>query len=258
MQTDAPTIIFEDEDLLIISKPAGMVVNRAETVSAFTLQDWVEEKLREQIIHFKQLSSSDHEVFLQRSGIAHRLDKETSGIMAIGKNPRTLLALMNQFKNRETSKEYLALVHGIVEPLHGTIHLPIGRSTRNRHRFCVDVFGKSAVTGYTVEQYFKHQEGLQTGGGYEDGLSLVRLFPKTGRTHQIRVHMAHLGHPLVGDEVYGGRKRSVKDRAWCPRHFLHAVALELIHPRNGQRVRFEAPLPEDLKGALDAVPRFSF
>jgi 23S rRNA pseudouridine1911/1915/1917 synthase len=227
-----PRVIFEDSDLLVIIKPAGLVVNRADTVAEDTLQDWAENRL--EIV--------DDEVFRQRSGIAHRLDKETSGVMVIGKNPTTLRHLMDQFKNRETSKEYLALVHGLVEPNEGIINLPLARSVYNRHRFKVDVFGKSAVTEYRVE---KNMEGY----------ALVRLLPKTGRTHQIRVHMAHIGHPLVGDEVYGGRKRSVRDRQWCPRHFLHATVLELTHPVTGKRVRFEADLADDLKEALNAVDK---
>jgi len=234
-----PTVIFEDDQLLVLAKPAGMVVNRAETVAELTLQDWVEKYLEISNREY-QIENEEDRVFLQRSGIAHRLDKETSGVMVVGKTPESLKNLMSQFKNRETRKEYLALVHGVIEPQKGVINLPIGRSVKNRHRFCVDVFGKAAVTRYQVEEVFSD-------------LCLVRLFPKTGRTHQIRVHMAHLGHPLVGDEVYGGRKRSIKDRVWCPRHFLHAAVLEVMHPVSGEQMRFEAPLPDDLATAFNQV-----
>jgi 23S rRNA pseudouridine1911/1915/1917 synthase len=231
-----PVVLFEDNDIVALIKPAGVVVNRAESVEGKTLQDWIEQQ------YPALFSDVDDEVFLTRSGIAHRLDKETSGVMIMGKHPEALQALMSQFKERTTSKEYVALVHGGLQPETGTINLPLGRSVYNRHRFCVDVFGKASVTGYKVEQYI---------GDY----SLVRLYPKTGRTHQIRVHMAHIGHPLVADEVYGGRKRSVRDRLWCPRHFLHAAVLEIMHPVSGEQLRFEAALPDDLKGALDAVSR---
>lgn len=241
MQTAKPEIIYEDGEILIVAKPAGMVVNRAETTSGTTLQDWVEGKLQMEMSEIKV--REDEEIFRQRSGVAHRLDKETSGVMAIGKNPFSLKELMRQFKNREVSKEYLALVHGKLEPKRGVINLPVGRLARNRQRFGVDIFGKPAITAYQVERVWPDY-------------SLVRLYPRTGRTHQIRVHLSHLGHPLVGDEVYGGRKRAVKDRVWCPRHFLHAAVLEIKHPISGQRMKFEAPLPADLKGALDELVRF--
>lgn len=242
-----PQIIFEDEALLVIAKPPGLVVNRAETVGEQTLQDWVERtSINFQFSIFNEIEKT----FVQRSGIAHRLDKETSGVMVIGKTPASLANLMQQFKARETRKEYQALVHGTVEPRENVINLPIGRNPYNRHRFQVDVFGKPAVTRYQVEQYLKVE-------AYQDGFTLLRLFPKTGRTHQIRVHLSHLGYPLVGDEVYGGRKRTERDRQWCPRHFLHAAALELSHPVSGERMKFEAPLPEDLNQALQYVTGMS-
>jgi len=243
-----PEIIFEDEWLLVVMKPAGLVVNRADSVAEETLQDWTQEylKITNSQIHKStnqiQITNDKEQVFVQRSGIAHRLDKETSGVMVIGKTPESLANLMAQFKARETKKEYLALVHGRVEPKENIINLPLGRSLFNRHKFRVDLWGKSALTGYRVEQYFPDY-------------SLVRLFPKTGRTHQIRVHMAHIGYPLVGDEVYCGRKRADKDRLWCTRHFLHAAKLDLTHPQTHQIVQFEAPLPHDLQEALDAITR---
>lgn len=236
-----PTILYEDETLLVICKPPGMVVNRADTVEeGETLQDWVES-------HVGAISQSPVQIFRDRSGIAHRLDKETSGVMVIGKTSESLAELMRQFKERETEKEYLALVHGKMSPSETIVNLPIKRSVENRHKFRVDVFGKSAVTGYKVEQIF---DGIDD---YQDGFTLVRLFPKTGRTHQIRVHMAHLGYSLVGDELYGGRKRSDRDRDWCPRHFLHAATLRINHPYTNERVQFDATLPNDLQKALDHV-----
>lgn len=238
-----PEIIFEDEELLVINKPPGLVVNRADSVNEPTLQDWTEHYLH--INPKLKFQSSNEEVFLQRSGIAHRLDKETSGAMLIGKTPESLASLMAQFKARETKKEYLALVHGVLQPTENLINLPMARSVYNRQKFQVEVFGKIATTGYKVERTFENAQ-------YQDGFSLVRLFPKTGRTHQIRVHMAHIGHPLVGDEVYGGRKRSIEDRSWCPRHFLHAAKIGCF-TMDKTWVEFEAPLTDDLVKALAHV-----
>jgi 23S rRNA pseudouridine1911/1915/1917 synthase len=155
---------------------------------------------------------------------------------------------MRQFKERETQKEYAALVHGLIEPDEGIIHLPLGRNPFNRHKFQVDVFGKIATTHYKVREKFSVHDD-----DYQDGFTLVELHPKTGRTHQIRVHMAHLGYPLVGDEVYGGRKRADRDRVWCARHFLHAKAIAFSHPITHEQVTFEAPLPDDLEAALSWI-----
>jgi 23S rRNA pseudouridine1911/1915/1917 synthase len=128
-----------------------------------------------------------------------------------------------------------------VDPASGIINLPIGRSVYNRHKFHIDVFGKPAITEYHVEKYFANH-------------TLVRLYPKTGRTHQIRVHMAQISHPLVGDEVYGGRKRVKKDREWCPRHFLHAAKIGFWYPDlSKQWMEFEAPLSNDLSKVLTYV-----
>lgn len=259
-----PTVLFEDDFILVVSKPAGMVVNRADTTEiGETLQDWVESRTDYRLWRVEDGKSNNDSIiqnptsiFLSRSGIAHRLDKETSGVMLIGKTPEALAEFMRQFKERETHKEYLALVHGLVEPKETTINLPIKRSIENRHKFHIDVDGKPAVTRYLVEKLFPYSELRLTtdeSRNYQDGFSLVRLFPKTGRTHQIRVHMTHIGYPLVGDELYGGRKRVERDRVWCPRHFLHAAAIEFKHPVSGEVMKVEAPLPEDLQLALKAI-----
>jgi 23S rRNA pseudouridine1911/1915/1917 synthase len=241
-----PEIVYEDEGLLAIVKPPGMVVNRADTAGEETLQDWVE--ARYGIVNSAEGSQAEKEAFKSRSGIAHRLDKETSGVLVIGKTPVSLAELMRQFRERETEKVYMALTHGVVGPLETTIHLPIKRSQDNRHKFRVDVDGKPATTGYQVEKVWPSRTEDEW---YADGFSLVKLFPKTGRTHQIRVHMAHVGYPLVADELYAGRKRTERDRSWCPRHFLHAAALRITHPGTGEPLLLEAPLPADLRQAVD-------
>lgn len=252
-----PAILFEDDAIVVISKPAGMVVNRADTTeTGETLQDWVESKYEVQSTKYEELDPVLRTTYYARSGIAHRLDKETSGVMLLGKTPEALAELMRQFKARETHKEYRALVHGIVEPQENIINLPIKRSVENRHKFKVDVDGKPAITRYSVEQKYDmntsepRTSNLVPQTYYQDGFTLLRLFPKTGRTHQIRVHMTHIGHPLVGDELYGGRKRVDRDREWCPRHFLHAASIEFTHPITPQIMKIEAPLPDDLQQAL--------
>lgn len=242
-----PDILYEDEVLLVVSKPPGMVVNRADTVeTGTTLQDWAEEHLGIKNKEYR-IKNEIEATFINRSGIAHRLDKETSGVMVLAKNPEALGDLLRQFRERETKKEYVALIHGILEPESGDIQLPLGRSPYNRHKFRVDVFGKSSLTHYRVEQAWRTESSDEW---YADGFSLVRMQPKTGRTHQIRVHLTHLGHPLVGDELYGGRKRSERDRTWCPRHFLHAAMLTVMHPTLHQTLKVEASLPADLRTAL--------
>ncbi len=221
-------VVFEDDYLLVLNKPAGMVVNRAETVSSETVQDWVESR--------GEVENTEG-VFARRSGIAHRLDKETSGCLLVAKDPQTLDQLLALFKGRQIYKEYLALVHGRLEPAEGEMRLPIKRDTRDREKWTVSWEGRSAQTAWRVEKY------LVLAG---ETLTLVRLFPKTGRTHQIRVHMAHLGHPLFGDERYLGDRRREADRRVLARHFLHAAALVFVHPMTGQELRVEAPLPSEL------------
>jgi 23S rRNA pseudouridine1911/1915/1917 synthase len=230
-------IIYEDEFLVVINKPAGLVVNRAESVKEPTLQDWMDTK----ISNYDESSLNKADIlFRERSGLVHRLDKETSGVMLMAKIPETMIMLMEQFKNREVNKEYVALVHGHVQPREGFVSLPIRRSLENRHRFVVEPFGKNSHTDYRVENYFL-------------GYTLVRLMPKTGRTHQIRVHMKHIGYPLVADPLYLGKKRLAEDSAWCPRMFLHATSLQFKHPKTMSDVRFDAELASELQVALESL-----
>ena len=197
-------------------------------------------------------------------GIVHRLDKDTSGVLLLAKNPGSLLHLLAQFKKRETKKTYASLVHGKFAEKTGHIVAPMGRSIHNRLRFVVDSAGRPAITDYKVEREFSGlQEDLAIKIGkesrfkvkkvkelYQAGFSLLKLEPKTGRTHQIRVHMSAMQHPLVGDQIYAGKKRVKLDAFWCKRQFLHALSLEFIHPRTGKQVLFEAPLAEDLEKVL--------
>lgn len=227
-----PQIIFEDESFVVLVKPAGWIVNRATTTKGQPiLQDWITE-------NFKYEISSSEEF---RSGIVHRLDKETSGLILVAKTKETFQALQALFKERKVTKTYLALVHGKVEPGVGKINAPVGRLPWRRDRFGVLAGGRSAETDYKVRKYFQKDKEIY---------SLVEARPKTGRTHQIRIHFKYLGHPIVADGFYAGRKRARKDRGWCPRLFLHAEKIAFKHPKTGKKVSFEAPLTLDLREAL--------
>jgi len=175
-----PKILAETEDYLVIDKPAGWVVNTAESVTGLTIQEW----------------SGAYPV--------HRLDKDTSGVLLIAKNEPALAEFQRQFKQRLTKKTYEALLHGRLEPKDGAINLPVGRSKLNRHKFCVRVDGKQAETAWQVLEY------VEKNGKW---FTKVRLFPKTGRTHQLRVHMAHLKHSIVGDPIYSRSDGGLRLRA---------------------------------------------
>lgn len=226
-----PKIIFEDKDLLVVDKPAGMIVNRAQTTKGrLTLQDWLRERK----------TQNEKSKTLDREGIVHRLDKETSGVLVVAKSEPVMKILQEQFKSRLVKKTYWCLVHGLVVPREGRINLPISRNPFNRQRFGVFIGGREAETDYQVLSYYH---------SLTEKFSLAEVKPKTGRTHQIRVHFKNLGFPLVADEWYAGRKTSKKDRVWCPRLFLQAMAIEL-----NQRV-FQTNLAVDLQRVLDKLTK---
>jgi len=218
-----PPILVEDSNLLVINKPPGFVVNRAESVKEETIQDWVEKT---------------YSIFIEdRGGIVHRIDKETSGCLLIAKDLPTFVELQRQFKDREIKKTYLALVHGRIVPEEGEINAPVGRLPWNRERFGIVPGGKEARTRYKVQKYIKQY-------------SFVELYPETGRTHQIRVHLKYINHPIVGDWQYAGRKTARADRVWAPRVMLHAWKISFTHPVTQKRVDVEAPIPDDMKSIL--------
>lgn len=212
-------VLFEDEAMVVIDKPPGVVVNRAESVKTKTVEDWARE----------------FNPTLERAGIVHRLDKETSGILLIAKTPFAFEHLQGQFKDRTVKKTYLAIVHGTPVPSEGTINAPVGRLPWNRERFGVTPDGKEAVTRYKVVTPGEH--------------SVVELSPKSGRTHQIRVHLKYIGHPVVGDYLYAGRKTARDDRLSVQRVMLHAWKLSCAHPVSGRALAFEAPIPDDMRRA---------
>jgi len=226
-----PEIIFQDESFFVVDKPSGWITNEADTT---TTQPVLQTFIRD---NFDYPLKGDRET---RDGIVHRLDKETSGILLVAKTKPAFENLQGQFKGREVEKSYIALLHGKVEPKEGVIKAEVGRLPWRRDRFGVLPGGRESETSYKVIEYY---------GNY----SLVEFTPKTGRTHQIRIHAKHIGHPIVGDEFYAGRKTSRADRAWCPRLFLHAASISFNNPVSGERVSFKSSLAEDLKSVLKSI-----
>lgn len=227
-------IIFENEDLLVINKPSGLTVNRSETTNGNTIQDLIESSIK--------FNSDEDPEFLDRSGIVHRLDKETSGCLIIAKNTNAFRLLQAQFKEREVEKEYVALAHGEIKPEIGDINAPVGRLPWNRTRFGVLAGGREAQTRYKVEAYYSNKDEI---------VSFVRLFPKTGRTHQIRVHLKYINHPIFSDELYAGRKTARDDRKQLARVFLHSEKIIFSDLKSGQEIKCSAPLPEELIKLLE-------
>ncbi|OGM14414.1 hypothetical protein A2V80_03235 [Candidatus Woesebacteria bacterium RBG_16_39_8b] len=234
-----PKVIFEDDSILVLDKPAGWIVNDAITTKG-------------QNVVQKWLSNMTYPLAMNsemRSGIVHRLDKETSGILLVAKTKEAFENLQREFKERKVDKTYTALVHGNVEHLpadgEGVINVPVGRLPWNRERFGVLPGGREAVTHYLrIKNY---ELGIKN---RIEKFTLLELKPKTGRTHQIRVHLKYIGHPIVSDEFYAGRKTSRKDKEWCPRLFLHAVSISFVHPVSGKKVSFKSDLSSDLESAL--------
>lgn len=238
-----PKIVYEDQAILVIDKPAGVIVNRAESVKEMTLQDWIADRLVFPLARNSGL----------RNGIVHRLDKETSGVMVVAKTQDALENLQMQFRTRTIKKLYCVLVHGRMSPREGSIALPLARNPRDRERFAVSATGKKAFTGWKVQRYFDTVLKPDVDTGSYQGFSLLEVRPGTGRTHQIRVHLSHLRHPVVSDTRYTGERRAREDRKWCPRLFLHAQFIAFTHPVTKEMVKFEVPLEEDLKKALEAL-----
>ncbi|MGH7893697.1 MAG: RluA family pseudouridine synthase, partial [Candidatus Binatia bacterium] len=227
-------VLHEDAAILVIDKPPGMVVHPAPGARRGTVVNAL----------LYRLGGLEGVGAAERPGIVHRLDKDTSGVLVIARTTAALEGLARQFRSRTIRKRYLALVHGHVRGAQGVIDRPIGRDPRVRKRMSVRTTrGRASVTRYAVVERFP-------------GATLLAVAPETGRTHQIRVHLAAAGHPVVGDAVYGGRRRGIAREtaealAACPRQALHAESLAFVHPVTGAPVSLSAPLPEDLSGVLD-------
>jgi 23S rRNA pseudouridine1911/1915/1917 synthase len=217
-------VLYEDSDLLAVNKPPGMTVHPSPGHPRATLVNAI-------LAHCHDLSGVGG---VLRPGIVHRLDRDTSGVILVAKNDAAHHALARQLKARTVEKTYVALVEGTPRPSEGVIDAPIARDPRNRQRMAVVEGGRESVTAYRVVERFP-------------GYALLEARPKTGRTHQIRVHLAAIGHPIIGDRLYG------KPSPLVGRQFLHAKCIAFEHPRTGERMELEAPLPEDLSAALDVL-----
>ena len=219
-------VVFEDEALIVINKPAGLVVHPGSG-------NWQGTLLNALLFHCPALSR------VPRAGIVHRLDKDTSGLLVVAKTLAAQTDLVRQLQARTVHRVYLALAHGAISA-GGTVNAPIGRHPSQRTRMAVVGQGRDAVTHYTVVDRFA-------------ACTLVRCRLETGRTHQIRVHMAHIGHPLVGDPVYGRRRCLDPVLQAFPRQALHATQLGLIHPLSGEAMSWEAPMPDDMQALIASL-----
>ncbi|RJQ36582.1 RluA family pseudouridine synthase [Candidatus Microgenomates bacterium] len=256
-----PKIIFENEEILVLDKPAGITVNRADTTrNEVTVQDRVEGYLQisnlirqpaDQISKYEGNPSEQNKLdFLGRAGIVHRLDKETSGILLVAKTLAAFENLQKQFKERIVKKTYTALVHGKVVPEDGEVNVPVGRLPWDRMKFGVIAGGKEAVTKYHVLSIM-----YQVLDKTKEDYTLLELYPKTGRTHQIRVHLKYLGYPIFSDPLYAGRKQMKKDRKILSRIFLHASKISFLDPKTNKELSFEAPLPQELEEFLGKLTK---
>jgi 23S rRNA pseudouridine1911/1915/1917 synthase len=236
-------IIYEDDDIIVLNKQPDMIVHPARGNTYGTLVNAL-------VFHSDKLSSGLGEF---RPGIVHRLDKNTTGVMVVAKNDTAQWKIAKQFEQRKTKKSYLAIVHGVPELTADRINAPLGVHPKIRVKYAIrPESGREAITFYEVIESFR-------------GFSLLKLTPRTGRTHQIRVHLSHVGHPIVGDDMYGGKfvypwqladgEPTVQEPV-INRVALHAWTLEFKHPTTKKLVKFEAPLPEDMQHLLEMLRKY--
>lgn len=219
-------IVYEDDDVIVINKPQGMVVHPAPGHDEHTLVN--------ALLYYCPLSTINGTF---RPGIVHRIDKDTSGLLMVAKNDKAHRSLAKQLKDKTNIREYVALVHGRIAEDEGTINAPIGRSLKDRKKQAVVKDGRNAVTHFEVLKRYRDY-------------TLVKCILETGRTHQIRVHMKYIGHPLVGDPLYGPKK-TIKGNG----QFLHAGKLGFVHPTTGKLLIFEAPLPKIFQECLEKLDK---
>lgn len=221
-------ILYEDDDVIVVNKPQGMVVHPASGVYSGTLVNAL-------LYHCNDLSGING---VARPGIVHRIDKDTSGVLVVAKNDISHNKLASQLKEHTMNRIYIALVEGVIKEDEGIVDKPLGRHPKDRIKFSVVNNGKNAITHYKVLQRFNKY-------------TLIQCKLETGRTHQIRVHMAHIGHPLVGDPVYGYKKQRFKLHG----QMLHAQTLGFIHPTKGEYVEFSAPIPKSFDEVISILKK---
>ena len=220
-------VLYEDDDIIVINKPKGMVVHPGNGNPDGTLVNAIMNLCGD------SLSGIGGEI---RPGIIHRLDKDTSGVLVVAKNDKAHIDISNQIKNRETKKYYIALVRGTIKENEATINMPIGRSKKDRKKMAVTKEGREAITHFKVIKRYKNY-------------TLLEVKIETGRTHQIRVHMAEIGHPIVGDFVYSNGKNEFNVQG----QMLHSKQIEFKHPRTGKVMKIEAPLPEYFENIINEL-----
>ncbi len=233
-------ILFEDEHLLVLNKPAGIVVHPAPG-------NWTGTLVNALLHHFQTSGGTVSTIGgKERPGLVHRLDKETSGVMVIAKTDQAHRHLAAQFKHHTITRVYEAVIYGVPKKGHGLIELAIGRDSKERKKFSPRTARpKESVTEYKVDQRFGKTAAH------------VLLYPRTGRTHQLRVHLSSLGHPILGDPTYGGRKVCAIDGIDIPRVMLHARTLGFQHPATGERQEFVRPFPSDMDAVMQALDRLT-
>ena len=220
-------VLYEDNDIIVVNKPKGMVVHPANGNLDGTLVNAIMNLCED------TLSGIGGEI---RPGIIHRLDKDTSGVIIVAKNDIAHINISNQIKNRETKKIYMALVRGVIKENEATINMPIGRSKKDRKKMAVTKDGKEAITHFNVLKRYEK-------------FTLVEIKIDTGRTHQIRVHMAEIGYPVVGDYIYSNGKNPFGVEG----QMLHAKRIEFVHPRTGEEMKVEAPVPEYFENIIEQL-----
>ena len=236
-------VIYNDDDLIILDKPVGILVHPTEAKEPETLVSWLINKYPQ----INKLSWPDE----NRAGIVHRLDKDTSGLIILAKNPDILKKLQEEFRNRKIKKTYVALVLGKIEPEEGKIEAAIIRGKAGRQKVLEYSYSFSkdkvrpAKTYYKVIKYYRY---------HDQDLTLVEVKPQTGRMHQIRVHLKHLGHPIIGDPLYNTKEsRKLSKKLELNRQFLQSEKLEFVHPKTGMKINLSSDLPNDLKNVLSKL-----
>lgn len=231
-----PSVIFEDDNLLVFDKPSGLVVNKSQTTPTGTLQDYLLESknFKELLSKYSNEENPEFDEFISRVGVVHRIDKDTSGLILVSKDPVTFKNLQKLFRDRLIHKEYIAVAHGKLNDELFEIDAPIGRDRSNRMKYAISPRGKEAFTSFEVLNRIQYDDFW---------VSSVKCFPKTGRTHQLRVHLAAMGSPIIHDVIYSGRRQLkwVKETLEIDRMLLHASKMAFEY--NNKKVSFESEMP---------------